>query len=387
MTATKRFLLSLLSFSFLVVSVCPFFAYAAESYYVPFSQPQVTENSGYIEVLFEQSDGDRYIRVFQWQTTVGSDWTELDLPVPLFLTVNSNGFIKFQFEANPESVFYSVITIYDPYYDTDVHFNVWQNLSSEGIVTRSLDYDDDIVSFNIYGSYAQFSSDLTNSYLPAFTVSYGDDTSLSDVMESLAVINANLLQLHNDNVITQEELISISSKLNELYTLLSNDLGYIKTYIYEISDSLLYIINQLNAFSDRMHKDITDVYAALEAILTLVRDYFPLIDEDLLMILDENIAMNEKLDRIIEILEMQGESVQTTVDSSNIDEAIDIENSLLDNSNVDVSDVINVEVNQNALTVIWDLVEKFLNSHGKVFGMVLTVLSLGLVAMILGRKV
>ena len=77
----------------------------------------------------------------------------------------------------------------------------------------------------------------------------------------------------------------------------------------------------------------------------------------------------------------------TSPDTSNMDGYIDTENSLLDNSNVDLSDVVKVEVNQNALTVIWDLVQGVFDQSGKVFGMVLTVLSLGLVAMVLGRKV
>lgn len=383
MTTAKRILLSLLSFILIVVSVCPLFAFADEvpSYNIPFSQPQVTEDSGYIEVLFERpSDGYRYIRLFQWQTTVASDWTELDIPVPLFLTINKNGYIQFKFEANPESIYYSVISIYDSRLQTDGHFNVWQNLSDEGIVNRYLDYDDNVVSFNIYGSYAQLSSNMTDSYLPKFTVTYGSDTSMTDIFNRLVDISEKLLQLHNDNVLLRSDLEYISGQLNSFYEQMKSDFDLANKNIYNIANYLYTIISQLNAFSDRIHSDLISVYTALDFLLQDFRSimpYYEWIDQDLLEILD-------RLDRL---LEMQGNVEQTTVDNSNIDNALDIENSLLDNSNVDVSDVVNVEVNQNALTVIWDLVEKFLNSNGKVFGMVLTVLSLGLVAMILGRKV
>lgn len=380
MTTTKKVLLIFLSFTLIVVSVCPSFAFAAQTCYIPFSQPQLTDNSGYIEVLFEEADGDRYIRLFQWQTTVASDWTELDLPVPLFLTINRNGYIQFQFEANPESIYYSVITIYDPYYDSEVHFNVWQNLSDEGKVNRYLDYDDNIVSFNIYGSYAKLSSNMTNSHMPAFNVTYGSDTTMTDIFNKLVDISEKLLQLHNDNVLLRGDLEYISQQLNSFYEKVSSDFDLANHNLSNIVLRLERIIEQLDAFSDRVHSDLISVYTVLDFLLQDFRSimpYYEWIDMDLLEIID-------RLDRL---LEMQGNVEQTTVDNSNIDNALDIENSLLDNSNVDVSDVVNVEVNQNAMTVIWELVEKFLNSHGKVFGMVLTVLSLGLVAMVLGRKV
>lgn len=385
MTATKKVLLFLLSFTLFVVSVCPTFAYAAETYNCPFSQPQLFDGSGYMEVLFQRSNGSRYIRVFQWQTSFPG--YESVSPVPVGLTVNKNGLIKFQFVGPADLTFFTVISICDPYSSSQFHFNTWQNISNKGYVERSLDYDDNIVSYNIYGSYSDLTSDLLNSYIPAFTVTYGDDTSLSDLLESLDKMYDELLVLHSDNLLMYEDLEFIISQLNALSDRIHNDLDLMNSNVYYIAQQIKTIVSQLNDFSERMHVDITSLYDVLINILYECREYFVYFDEDLLAILDENIAINEKLDRIIEILEMQGESVQTTVDSSNIDEAVDIENSLLDNSNVDVSDVINVEVNQNALTVIWDLVEKFLNSHGKVFGMVLTVLSLGLVAMILGRKV
>ena len=166
-----------------------------------------------------------------------------------------NGFIEFKFESAPEAIFYSVITIVDPSLSV-LHFNVWQNLSDEGKVTRSLDYDDNIVSFNIYGSYAQLTSDMINTYIPEFTVNYGDDTSLSDVSSTLTQINNNLLQLHSDNLIFKEDVEYIQSQLDRYLELLHQDLGVLEGSLTESNVWLDFISDQLNDFSDRVHTDL-----------------------------------------------------------------------------------------------------------------------------------
>lgn len=386
MTTTKRFFLTLLSFFLIVVSVCPSFAYAAEDevYYMDCSQPIPDDNSGYAEVLFERSNGNRYVRVFYWQylsATNGAGTEDL----LTYVDINYNGVdFGITFSGNPSDVFYGNLTIYDPSIDDLVHFNIVQDGSEDGVITFNRNYDDEIISFNLYGNYSLVFSSFTNSYLPAFSVVYGDSgLDINLLNEAISILN----QLHADNVITQSELTDILTSLNDLSAQLSSDMDLLNSNVYNIAKNIVYITQQLNDFSDRMHADLLDIYTALDYIMVCVETYLPLIDQSLLDILYENISANEKLDRIIEILEMQGESNLTSPDTSEMDGYIDAENSLLDNSNVNVSDVVQVEVNQNALTVIWDLVEKFLNSHGKVFGMVLTVLSLGLVAMVLGRKV
>ncbi len=401
-----KFIKFFLSFSFvflLTFVACPF-ASAAESYNISFSQPQVADGTGYMEVLFERSSGSRYVRLFQWQTPTATDWTELDLPIPLFLTINKNGFIEFKFESAPEAIFYSVITIVDPSL-SDLHFNVWQNLSDEGKVTRSLDYDDNIVSFNIYGSYAQLTSDMINTYIPEFSVTYGDDTSLSDVSSTLTEINNNLLQLHSDNLIFKEDVEYIQSQLTQYFELLHSDNVSINNSIMDAIVWLDFISDQLNDFSDRVHTDLEAsrlLLVDIKSVLSEMNIVLANIDSTTSTINQRVYAIYQNLQRHIipdleevranikSILNLLNQSVSnnlTSPDTSDMDGYIDTENSLLDNSNVNVSDVVQVEVNQNALTFIWSLVQQIFDSNGKVFGMVLTVLSLGLVAMVLGRKV
>lgn len=357
-----------------------------------------------MEVLFERSSGSRYVRLFQWQTPTATDWTELDLPIPLFLTINKNGFIEFKFESAPEAIFYSVITIVDPSL-SDLHFNVWQNLSDEGKVTRSLDYDDNIVSFNIYGSYAQLTSDMINTYIPEFSVTYGDDTSLSDVSSTLTEINNNLLQLHSDNLIFKEDVEYIQSQLTQYFELLHSDNVSINNSIMDAIVWLDFISDQLNDFSDRVHTDLEAsrlLLVDIKSVLSEMNIVLANIDSTTSTINQRVYAIYQNLQRHIipdleevranikSILNLLNQSVSnnlTSPDTSDMDGYIDTENSLLDNSNVNVSDVVQVEVNQNALTFIWSLVQQIFDSNGKVFGMVLTVLSLGLVAMVLGRKV
>lgn len=401
-----KFIKFFVSFSFVFLLsfvACPF-AFASEAYNIPFSQPQVVDGSGYIEVLFERANGSRYVRLFQWQTPTATDWTELDLPIPLFLTINRNGFIEFKFDSAPEAVFYSVITIVDPSLSNS-YFDVWQNLSNEGKVTRSLDYDDNIVSFNIYGSYAKLTSNMVGAYIPKFTVTYGDDTSLSDVSSALTQINNNLLQLHNDNLIFKEDVEYIQSQLTDYFELLHSDNISINNSIIDIIAWLEFIKNQLNDFSDRVHTDLEAsrlLLVDIKSILSEMNIVLANIDTtttnintrlySLYNLLNRNVVpdLRDVRNNVRDILDLLNQTVTnnlTSPDTSNMDGYIDTENSLLDNSNVDVSDVVQVEVNQNALTFIWSLVQQIFDSNGKVFGMVLTVLSLGLVAMVLGRKV
>lgn len=159
--------------------------------------------------------------------------------------------------------------------------------------------------------------------------------------------------------------------------------AYRQEFIREVG-KLLDLTDTVLSKIDKTNEYLRDIYLLLETYLVEMRGWL----EELYWIeLDSNgklYEIKDTLDAILQILQQKTDTEFTTVNQDEFNSFYDVENSLL-NPDVDVSDVMKVEVNQNALTVIWDLVERGLQSHGKVFGMVLTILALGIVALILGR--
>lgn len=100
-------------------------------------------------------------------------------------------------------------------------------------------------------------------------------------------------------------------------------------------------------------------------------------------------AMNDissKLQKIINLLNKSGDVEQTTVDSSKVDEYLDIEQSLIDNENAESAlNEIDISIDGASYKFIWDFITACFNSHPEVFGLVIAILSLGIIALILNR--
>ena len=96
--------------------------------------------------------------------------------------------------------------------------------------------------------------------------------------------------------------------------------------------------------------------------------------------------ITSRLDKIYKLLNKKGETEQTTVDSSKVDDYIDIEQSLVNNESAD--DALNnfdVSIDGESYSFIWTLITDLLNSHPEVFGLFIAVLTLGFLALILNR--
>lgn len=92
------------------------------------------------------------------------------------------------------------------------------------------------------------------------------------------------------------------------------------------------------------------------------------------------------LNKILESLNATGEIEQTTVDSSNVDEYLDIEQSLVNNPNAESAlNEFDISIDGQAYSFIWDFITNCFNSHPEVFGLVITILTLGIIALILNR--
>lgn len=98
------------------------------------------------------------------------------------------------------------------------------------------------------------------------------------------------------------------------------------------------------------------------------------------------VSITSRLDNIYKLLNNQGEVEQTTVDTSKLDQFADIEQSLIhnDEANSAIGDM-NISIDGQAYSFIWDFVTDIFNSHPEVFGLVITILTLGFIALLLNR--
>lgn len=97
-------------------------------------------------------------------------------------------------------------------------------------------------------------------------------------------------------------------------------------------------------------------------------------------------AVCSRLDTIIRLLNKKGETEQTTVDSSKVDEYLDIEQSLVNNDEAESAlNEFDISIDGQAYSFIWDFITDCFNSHAEVFGLVITILTLGIIALILNR--
>lgn len=352
---------------------------------VPSDKPTVTGNSGYIEMLFEDKySGWRYVHVYSWffSPTVdsSSDYYNYSEVIKPSLTLSSDG-VAFVFDL-PDNITGNLCL-------TSVDSEGWYQLASYDIPdggTISFDFFPSgraLVGHHCYGAleyinYKSYANPLN------FVVNYSSDAVITHQLNGLlATLKSLSSSIDSNNTQLQTKLDSIIIAFSSLDSSLDS---FHDDYISKMTELFLYLDDYLDYFETLIEN--TD---EVEPFLSIMVDYLANIQmycEEIwymtVYINEELISINSKLQQIIDLLKVEPPST-TKYDNSDLDNYYDAENGLLQNSDVDVGSAVQVEINQNALTVIWDFVERALNSHGKVFGMVLTILSLGIIALILGR--
>ena len=94
-------------------------------------------------------------------------------------------------------------------------------------------------------------------------------------------------------------------------------------------------------------------------------------------------AGNDKLD---DILNASGDSTLTTFPDDKLNDFSDAESDLVGDYNPDnLEDDLDIELDSSALDFIWDLFDKFVTVDNAVFTLFISLLSIGLIALILGR--
>ncbi len=369
---------------FLLISASCSVAFASpdnNTFSFPFSKPTVTEYSGYVELIFRnKSTGYVEPRVLSWFFTPISTSSDSSFSDKPYFTIVRNA-SQFRLGYSSNSGTYGIISFVESN-RTNTSYNSFEIFDNESTyfynLTLGTDYE--LIGMHYYGDFESVTfNNAADDYEFYFT--YSEDSVFTHQLAQ--IINALTVLIGNSGDYELDYTQDLSNILLALNNLDASTSAYRQEFIREVG-KLLDLTDDVLSKIDKTNEYLRDTYLLLETYLVEMRGWL----EELYWIeLDSNgklYEIKDTLDAILQILQQKTDTEFTTVNQDEFNSFYDVENSLL-NPDVDVSDVMNVEVNQNALTVIWDLVERGLQSHGKVFGMVLTILALGIVALILGR--
>lgn len=391
MNRITKIFFCIISVCCIFVSICPISAFALPDTYYPIAsdKPTVTDYSGYVELLFEsKSTGQRFVSVVSWfftpaLNTSSEFYQTSDKPI-LTIVRNSEQFRLGVSTNDGVSGNMSFLTIDS---GSQLYFGYISVPDDEATYYYNVTYGSgySLVGMHYYGDFSSVnvSNGLSNE---EFYVTYGADSVISHGINQLISGVYSLIDAVGQEQYA-EQLQSIIDKLNNIDSSVD---GFRQDY----KTGLTQLFSWFRLFID----DLDQLVQNSEDIEKLIRDevviYLVSIDTWLYSINDwtmntylELYEIHSIVQSILDILNAQGENGEklTQPDNSDMDNYYDVENGLLDGGNADVNGAVNVQINQNAMAVIWDMVERALNSHSKVFGMVLTVLSLGIIALILGR--
>lgn len=354
MSKLKKICLTVVVAVCMFASMCPTFAYAADDYKIfdiPMNVPLVDDSHSYIEFLIKQKDKEFYMSyVYYYNLSFFFNNSEEaavlptdDIILQFFTVTDSSATLTIRFVDIRYSCFMGLGVMNSSgthYYDSDYFY--YDSSGSDYSYSISFGDDWEIVGYHLNGDFFRVTDSLTSSI--EFSNVYADDIPIYQTMLELI---SQIAILHSDN----------TEALNKLDLILSRC-----TSIQEILNSIYY--------------DFSDLFFMLDDELLSILDA---VDE-----LEGNTDEIEGLlQQILDALNVKGESQFSEVDRSELDQYYEAESKLM--TRVDVSGAMNIDINQNALTFCWNTVETFLNSNGKILTAVFVVLSIGLIAMFLGR--
>lgn len=364
-----KYLLTLLCTFVCIFNLIPLSSYAAETDYdviFPFAEPYVNENQGYIVYECKDSNGNYsyylyYITCFPVDYAKESSNAPVSTPMFTVLAPSvSSNLTTFNVAVRMDSQYsyFAQGTFYytsgQPFYQDPIY------QSSGGLlvnITYGIPSKQTLTNYYCRGPWQTQGGVVP--FDPTLKVGFlGDD---SNYYNQLQQIITNLATLHSDNIEQVNKLVNI---INSLVQLHSDNVDQLNKLI-----EILTVDNKINSILNRIYEYLIEEQS------------FVLTDIDFLLM-----DTNTKLDTIIDLLQPDTDVNVSKVDPSNFNEYNKAEQSLLDNNNVDVSSALKVEVDQNALLYIWPLAEEVLNTHPQVIGLVFTILSISIVALVLGRK-
>ena len=339
MSKAKRYFL-IVPILCIVLVPCTSFSVSAADYNFVFniSEPVVDNWTGYvIQPRSTYSNSSISCDLYFWVITPLGDYS-LSFPTVNYFYTGSSTILQFSSSASDESYFCTV-------YATNSYSNGSGSVivKDSFVINQSTSRDITLLK----GSYDIFwRPQFKNIVSPdeswpgggsSYTVTWADDVA---IYNELIEANSKLTDLINGLDLTNEQLVDIYDKLHQIY-------GSLDTIDWTLTEFYDYFYWYAAAVEFDVHK-----------IMTL-------------------------LETLVEGTEEFTES-STLSDEQN--ELNRVEDELLNNEDAsDAQNDIKVEVNENAMSFIWDFITRFFNANPKLMGLVVSILSLGIIALILNR--
>lgn len=382
MSKVKKVILCCLSIPLIIISMCPTFAYAASrtlTFNCP--EPSYGSNNSYIALGYN-SDYGRVLCFNAYPISRENEKIPLDITVTLqSIKYNSStGRKELSFVVASNALTDYFLNFYIIHSNGTVTYQpiyVIENALYNGVYSWTVSSSsEELYGLTFKGNVMIDGDNFPN--IPLLNPIWSDNNQYYSQLQSII---DNLITLHSDNIDLVNKFVEAINNLSTLHADNVEQLGK----LVEIINGVIQLHSDNLEILDEFATLLSDT-AYIREVLDLIINYLTVDQTYLLWELDyELIDVNEKLDLIIQILQSSGESNLTSPDSSNVDDYYEIEQGLINRTDVDVSNVVNVQIDQNAMSFTWNLLDTIMNSNGKVFGMTLTVLSLGIIALILGR--
>lgn len=178
---------------------------------------------------------------------------------------------------------------------------------------------------------------------------------------------------------TSDDLLDeIYAELQKIY---SNN-SQMLTKLGQIYNSLDTVETKLQSLID-VAEDIESNTDELEGLLGTCNSYLASIQDEL----EEQTFLLEKIyNAIVEFLGLEGDDSVDQMPDDDMNNMMDIENELLGDASVDdLSNDLKVTIDTDSSAFIWDVIDDFVTANSTVFGGFISILSLGVVALILNR--
>lgn len=390
----KKIVLSCCLVALLFCSVLPLSASAAvlNPMVFNFSNPYVSNTTGYVAIKGERTDLNNAEQAFILYYQISPIYNatsgyESDNPLFVVEDIYSNAFY-FNVRGDAfQSYHISVIVMHQDGTVQSVLSDDFENDFVDGVFYFNSSFR--ITNIDVHGNIDR--SALESDY-PAFDYIFTEDK--YEYMYLLSIFNVLVEygELEDDELELLQSLVtsnqSVESILKEIKSTFSDKLDTIINDNVEFKAKLADAINYLSSIDSTT----SSIRAFLRTFCEECLDLLWLLDDDLLNIWgsvddleDYTDEIEVLLQELIDYLQPDTDVNVSKVDTSNLDSYFEAENSLLNNDNVDVSNAVKVEIDQQAMVVIWDKLQAILDLNPKVFGLIITVLSISVVALILGR--
>lgn len=330
----------------LIPCFLPFTASAAgpvvETFEMPFQKPQLNENTGYILLLCRDNSASKYfVRMFNWSYYYHcnnnpqgeDDGYDFAFDSRIFISIDDasvtfNPIKTSTFNYASFSVSYASST---GYYDF-LHYDYYANGVNLDSYTYEMEDYVTVCGYQVFGNCEDVTGDLSSKL--NFACIWG---------EELTQYNA---------------LLDLLDMVTEIADIDSSILGMLEDVFYPLVDDIDYQLTKLYTLVNQFKLQVNNKLTESNNLLTEIRD----------------------------LLSLSGQDSLENVDNSSINNHNSTSQSLLNNSNASSSQSqLAVTLDSTASNSIWGMVTNFVGLNPTVFGFFITLLSLGVVCLILNR--